>query len=231
MSQEEVEHWFYPQENIIDTFVVENANGEVTDFLSLYTLPSTIMNHPTHKSLKAAYSFYNVHTQTPLLDLMSNALVLAKMKGFDVFNALDLMENKTFLEKLKFEKDLLSLEQDAVFGLESLLVLCSQDDSPGAQFTVKIALNCVVKLAKGWPHLSRSVVDTLLTQLHISQDTARFLMCHCLAAIAMQLPVLDDRMLGDFMELYKQIGLQPQQAQQPLKPQPQQQPQNAYTRF
>ncbi|XP_003504560.1 glycylpeptide N-tetradecanoyltransferase 1 [Cricetulus griseus] len=102
MSQEEVEHWFYPQENIIDTFVVENANGEVTDFLSFYTLPSTIMNHPTHKSLKAAYSFYNVHTQTPLLDLMSDALVLAKMKGFDVFNALDLMENKTFLEKLKF---------------------------------------------------------------------------------------------------------------------------------
>ncbi|XP_023573913.1 glycylpeptide N-tetradecanoyltransferase 1 [Octodon degus] len=102
MSQEEVEHWFYPQENIIDTFVVENASGEVTDFLSFYTLPSTIMNHPTHKSLKAAYSFYNVHTQTPLLDLMSDALVLAKMKGFDVFNALDLMENKTFLEKLKF---------------------------------------------------------------------------------------------------------------------------------
>ncbi|XP_070339484.1 glycylpeptide N-tetradecanoyltransferase 1 isoform X2 [Equus asinus] len=87
MSQEEVEHWFYPQENIIDTFVVENANGEVTDFLSFYTLPSTIMNHPTHKSLKAAYSFYNVHTQTPLLDLMSDALVLAKMEGAQQFSA------------------------------------------------------------------------------------------------------------------------------------------------
>lgn len=58
---------------------LQNASGEVTDFLSFYTLPSTIMNHPTHKSLKAAYSFYNVHTQTPLLDLMSDALVLAKM--------------------------------------------------------------------------------------------------------------------------------------------------------
>ncbi|KAK9395695.1 Glycylpeptide N-tetradecanoyltransferase [Crotalus adamanteus] len=46
MNQEEVEHWFLPQLNIIDTFVVE--------------------------------------------------------KGFDVFNALDLMENKTFLEMLKF---------------------------------------------------------------------------------------------------------------------------------
>ncbi|NWW82183.1 NMT1 tetradecanoyltransferase, partial [Climacteris rufus] len=102
MSREEVEHWFLPQENIIDTFVVESAPGEVTDFLSFYTLPSTIMNHPTHKSLKAAYSFYNVHTKTPLIDLMSDALILAKSKGFDVFNALDLMENKTFLEKLKF---------------------------------------------------------------------------------------------------------------------------------
>ncbi|XP_074834796.1 glycylpeptide N-tetradecanoyltransferase 1 isoform X3 [Carettochelys insculpta] len=80
----------------------ESPAGEVTDFLSFYTLPSTIMNHPTHKSLKAAYSFYNVHTRTPLLDLMSDALILAKAKGFDVFNALDLMENKTFLEKLKF---------------------------------------------------------------------------------------------------------------------------------
>ncbi|RXM29223.1 Glycylpeptide N-tetradecanoyltransferase 2 [Acipenser ruthenus] len=46
MDEEEVTHWFLPQENIIDTYVVE--------------------------------------------------------KDFDVFNALDLMENKTFLEKLKF---------------------------------------------------------------------------------------------------------------------------------
>ncbi|XP_057626104.1 integrator complex subunit 7 isoform X3 [Chionomys nivalis] len=114
------------------------------------------------------------------------------------------------------EKDLLSLEQDAVFGLESLLVLCSQDDSPGAQSTVKIALNCMVKLAKGRPHLSRSVVDTLLTQLHSSHDAARILMCHCLAAIAMQLPVLGDGMLGDLVELYKVIGRSATDKQQEL---------------
>lgn len=36
--------------------------------------------------------------------------------------------------------DLLPLEQDAVFGLEALLVLCSQDDSPGAQATLKVTL-------------------------------------------------------------------------------------------
>ncbi|KAE8575361.1 hypothetical protein XENTR_v10003808 [Xenopus tropicalis] len=102
MDEEEVRHWLLPQENIIDTYVVETPEGNITDLLSFYTLPSTIMNHPTHKSLKAAYSFYNVHTKAPLVDLMNDALILAKSKGFDVFNALDLMENKTFLEKLKF---------------------------------------------------------------------------------------------------------------------------------
>ncbi|XP_003800568.1 integrator complex subunit 7 isoform X2 [Otolemur garnettii] len=114
------------------------------------------------------------------------------------------------------EKDLLVLEQDAVFGLESLLVLCSQDDSPGAQATLKMALNCMVKLAKGRPHLSQSVVETLLTQLHSAQDAARILMCHCLAAIAMQLPVLGDGMLGDLMELYKVIGRSATDKQQEL---------------
>ncbi|KAI6051302.1 integrator complex subunit 7 [Marmota monax] len=114
------------------------------------------------------------------------------------------------------EKDLVALEQDAVFGLESLLVLCSQDDSPGAQATLKIALNCMVKLAKGRPHLSQSVVETLLTQLHSAQDAARILMCHCLAAIAMQLPVLGDGMLGDLMELYKVIGRSATDKQQEL---------------
>ncbi|XP_067147852.1 glycylpeptide N-tetradecanoyltransferase 2 isoform X2 [Apteryx mantelli] len=102
MDEEEVAHWFLPRDHIIDTFVVEGSNGILTDFLSFYTLPSTVMHHPVHKSLKAAYSFYNIHTETPLLDLMNDALIIAKLKGFDVFNALDLMENKTFLEKLKF---------------------------------------------------------------------------------------------------------------------------------
>ncbi|XP_040020750.2 glycylpeptide N-tetradecanoyltransferase 2 isoform X2 [Gasterosteus aculeatus] len=102
MGEEEVAHWLLPQDNIIDTFVVEGAGGVLTDFTSFYTLPSTVMHHPLHRSLKAAYSFYTVHTQTPLLDLMNDALILAKLKGFDVFNALDLMENKVFLEKLKF---------------------------------------------------------------------------------------------------------------------------------
>ncbi|XP_045168087.2 glycylpeptide N-tetradecanoyltransferase 2-like [Mercenaria mercenaria] len=100
-TEEEFRHWFIPRKGIIDSYVVEN-NGTITDFVSFYTLPSTVMHHPVHKSLKAAYSFYNVSTVTPWVDLMQDALIIAKNTGFDVFNALDLMQNKLFLEKLKF---------------------------------------------------------------------------------------------------------------------------------
>ncbi len=60
------------------------------------------MSHPTHRTLRAAYSFYNVSNTVAWVDLVGDALVLAKRAGFDVFNALDLMENTEFLEKLKF---------------------------------------------------------------------------------------------------------------------------------
>ena len=36
------------------------------------------MHHPTHKLLRAAYSFYNVSGATPWVDLMQDALVVAK---------------------------------------------------------------------------------------------------------------------------------------------------------
>ncbi|XP_030051928.1 integrator complex subunit 7 isoform X1 [Microcaecilia unicolor] len=114
------------------------------------------------------------------------------------------------------EKDHLTLENDAVFGLESLLDLCNQDTSSGAHETLKVALTCMVKLAKCRPHLSQSVVESLLTELHSSHDAARILICQCLAAIAMQLPVLGDGMLGDLMELYKVIGRSATDKQQEL---------------
>ena len=76
-SLEEFKHWFLPRDNVVDSFVVEQ-NGVITDFGSFYHLPSTIMNHPQHKILRAAYSFYNVATKTPLIDLMNDMLIAAK---------------------------------------------------------------------------------------------------------------------------------------------------------
>eukprot|EP01087_Luapelamoeba_hula_P014795 TRINITY_DN4388_c0_g1_i1.p1 TRINITY_DN4388_c0_g1~~TRINITY_DN4388_c0_g1_i1.p1 ORF type:complete len:407 (-),score=58.27 TRINITY_DN4388_c0_g1_i1:51-1271(-) len=102
-DDEEVAHWFLPRHDIINTFVVENpGTKKITDLLSFYSLPSSILGNDTYKTLRAAYSFYNVATSVPLKELMSDALVMANQLGYDVFNCLDLMENKSFLADLKF---------------------------------------------------------------------------------------------------------------------------------
>lgn len=102
-DENDVEHWLLPKENVVDSFLVESpGTHDVTDFCSFYTLPSMILGHQNYSTLKAAYSYYNVSTKTPLLQLMNDALIMAKKNNYDVFNALDLMENGTILRELKF---------------------------------------------------------------------------------------------------------------------------------
>lgn len=100
-TEEEVRHWLTPQEHVVYSYV-RQFKGKITDLTSFYELPSSVIGHPKHKEIKAAYSFYNVATSVPLKELMQDALCLAKQKDFDVFNALDVMDNKTFVEELKF---------------------------------------------------------------------------------------------------------------------------------
>lgn len=78
-TEEEFRHWFFPQIGIVDSFVVDNpVLKKITDMVSYYTLPSSVMHHQTHKTLRAAYSFYNVSTVTPWQELMTDALISAK---------------------------------------------------------------------------------------------------------------------------------------------------------
>ena len=104
LSEAEVEHLLLPREDVVYSYVVEDEKTKkITDLISFYNLPSQIIHGNTkHKTLKAAYSYYNVATSVPLVQLMEDALILAKCNDFDVFNALDLMENDTFLRELKF---------------------------------------------------------------------------------------------------------------------------------
>lgn len=102
-NKEEFAHWFLPRDGIVNAYVVEDpVTKTITDFISFYTLPSSVLNHKQYNNLKAAYSFYNVATKTPIKQLMNDALVLAKRLNFDVFNCLDIFENELFLKDLKF---------------------------------------------------------------------------------------------------------------------------------
>ncbi|XP_063079840.1 integrator complex subunit 7 [Engraulis encrasicolus] len=100
-------------------------------------------------------------------------------------------------------EDVLQLEQDTVMGVESLMVLCSQDDSATAQATLKMALTSLVRMLKVRPHLAQVCVELLLCQLRSACDPARVHLCHALAAVASQLPVLGEGMLGDVVDLIR----------------------------
>eukprot|EP01062_Namystynia_karyoxenos_P012115 TRINITY_DN14354_c0_g1_i1.p1 TRINITY_DN14354_c0_g1~~TRINITY_DN14354_c0_g1_i1.p1 ORF type:complete len:559 (+),score=188.98 TRINITY_DN14354_c0_g1_i1:88-1677(+) len=102
-TNDEIVHWFLPKEDVIDTYVVQDPETQkLTDVLSFYSLPSTVIGSGRHKTLRAAYSYYNVAQTVPFDQLLNDALILAKKRDFDVFNALDIMDNQPCFEKLKF---------------------------------------------------------------------------------------------------------------------------------
>ncbi|KAJ9119010.1 hypothetical protein QFC22_003499 [Naganishia vaughanmartiniae] len=112
---------------VVWSYVVEDPTTHaITDFISFYSLPSLIMKHPTHKSLETAYAFYyatdvigfpkeeagngsgrDTEADKEVLArrlnaLMRDCLIVAKKAGFDVFNALSLMDNNLFLQEQMF---------------------------------------------------------------------------------------------------------------------------------
>eukprot|EP00033_Pygsuia_biforma_P002499 GCRY01002769.1.p1 GENE.GCRY01002769.1~~GCRY01002769.1.p1 ORF type:complete len:506 (-),score=115.61 GCRY01002769.1:67-1473(-) len=98
-------HWMLPRDNVISSYVVQDpATQRITDFVSFYNLSSSVLGHEKHPHVKAAYCFYYAATGHPLKDLLQDAMVMAKSQGYDVFNALDLMDNATVLEDLRFGK-------------------------------------------------------------------------------------------------------------------------------
>lgn len=101
-SIEDFKHWLMPCDGVMNTYVVANGAGRVTDLCSFYKLPATICKHPDYDTLFTAYSYYNVATTVTLTELMSDAVVMAKKLGFDVMNALDCMDNTEFFSELKF---------------------------------------------------------------------------------------------------------------------------------
>jgi len=101
-SMEELRHFLLPRNGVIEAFVIEDEAGKITDFFSFYALPSSILRHVEEKTLNVAYSYYTVARKHSMNDVFKQALIMAKKKGFDVFNALDIMHNKQVFEDLKF---------------------------------------------------------------------------------------------------------------------------------
>lgn len=102
-TEEDVKHWFLPRKDVIYSYVVEK-DKVVTDFISFYCLPSSVLKNPKYTQFRAAYSYYNVANTVSLLDLMQDALTLASKEDFDVFNALNILDNLEIFKELNFSQ-------------------------------------------------------------------------------------------------------------------------------
>jgi glycylpeptide N-tetradecanoyltransferase len=103
-DKDQVKHWFVPRKNVVYSYVREDSNNKITDFISFYSLPSSILQHESYKKLMAAYSFFNINTTLTVKEIMKCALILAKNAGFDVFNCLNIMNNEEAFQDLLFGK-------------------------------------------------------------------------------------------------------------------------------
>lgn len=103
LSVAEFRHWMGGRPDVIYTYVVEDPDTlNITDMVSFYSLPSTVLSSSKHGTLYAANCFYYFNAKTPLNALMHDALILAKRHNFDVFTTLDFLHNETFIKDLKF---------------------------------------------------------------------------------------------------------------------------------
>src|SRR5690606_16776878 len=103
MTFEEFSHWILPRDKVIYSYVMENDLGEIIDFVSFFSLPSSVLDNDLHSHINVGYLFYyGISEGSSLEELMQALLYKAKEEGFDVFNALDIMQNQSFFKPLNF---------------------------------------------------------------------------------------------------------------------------------
>ena len=98
---DEITHKFQNINGVVNSYVVENENN-ITDFISYYTIESSILNNPKYNILVTGYLYYYANTKHDLKDLVKDCVISARNNGCDVFNCLDVMDNKQFIKNLLF---------------------------------------------------------------------------------------------------------------------------------
>ncbi len=95
-TADEIGHALLPRPGVVYTYVREKPKSSII----------TVLHHPPTATgpviLQAAYQNWTVATSVSLAELMNEALIVAKSLEFDVFNCLDIMNNKDFIDHCKF---------------------------------------------------------------------------------------------------------------------------------
>ena len=108
-SEDEVEHWFIPIKNVIYSFVKEDKDGNITDFISFYKIDADVNNENENWS----YIYFNVATSMSSKELMENAIILSKQSGMDCYICNTIMDYESACKELHFYSN---IEDDNSYG-------------------------------------------------------------------------------------------------------------------
>ena len=103
-SKEMVQHTFLPKEGekIVRSYVIE-SEGKIKAFASFYILPNSVLNSYEYTKLFVAYQYYYFYEEdVDIKQFFKDNLIMAYKEGCDVFNALNISDNKKFIEELLF---------------------------------------------------------------------------------------------------------------------------------
>lgn len=96
-TRETFAHQFLSRANIVSSFVVEE-NGKITDFISFYIIPTTVISQKL--TLKIAYIYYCASNRTT--ELVSDILPIVRDMGIDCFNVLNFGQFKDSIQVSDF---------------------------------------------------------------------------------------------------------------------------------
>jgi glycylpeptide N-tetradecanoyltransferase len=85
------------QQGVLYSYIIKNSN-EITDFICFYQLDTTV-HTDSIISLKTGYIYYYFNESVDLCTLVNYAVTEAKKEQFDLINALNIMNNDSFLKE------------------------------------------------------------------------------------------------------------------------------------
>ena len=102
-TKNEFEYIFFGNKFVV-CYVIEDESGNVSDFISYYTMQSRVLKqNAKHKFINKAYLYYYTSLNENPYSLIKNILIVSQQNDIDVFNATDIMENDVVLSELGFE--------------------------------------------------------------------------------------------------------------------------------
>jgi glycylpeptide N-tetradecanoyltransferase len=105
-TETEFRNTFLGNPSVVRSYVVENSSHRLTDFISFFMFDYELLNpiNPANKIIRVAKLFHSVFsTGVPISGLVKDTIMCAQQLNVDLFNAMDNLENRSFLYELKFE--------------------------------------------------------------------------------------------------------------------------------